>query len=113
MQATLEAPSPTNVFDRDGRLVCQRLAGDGSVVEWLELPSSLKQPLMAMVAEVAEKRVATTDFPVPGGDKLVVRRGEGGGVLLERLPVGFPSEGREIEVAAAAVPLFLVQVRAV
>ncbi len=102
----------TQVVEANGRLFCRRLAGDGSVAEWLELPTTLKQPLMALVAEVAAGRREQSDFPVPGGDKLVVRRA-GGGLRLERLPVGFPNEGRELDVSPDALPLFLSQVRGV
>ena len=107
----------TRVRCTDGRLVCQRLGTGGTVAGWLELPESLKQPLMAMVAEVARGKRTSGDYPVPGGDRLVVSRVEAhgslGAVHLERRPVGFPPQGRDLLVDAGDVDLFLAQCRAV
>ncbi|MFZ4736345.1 MAG: hypothetical protein ACOYM9_10390 [Bradymonadia bacterium] len=106
----------TEVVDLGGRLVCRGLDPEGQVESWLELPSSLKQPFMAMVADVT-RRSNRAEFPVPGGDKLVVRRvTEGGlltGVQLSREPVGFPNEGRDLRVNAGDLELFIVQCRSV
>lgn len=106
-------PATTRVFDQNGRIVCQHLAPDGSVDAWLELPSSLKQPLMALVSEVAHGVRETSDYPVPGGDKLVVSRDEAGAIHLRREPLGFPPEGRELSVEPDALSLFIAQVRGV
>jgi hypothetical protein len=106
----------TRVTCIEGRLVCQRLGAEGGVEGWLELPASLKQPLMAMVSEVARGR-ERVDYPVPGGDSLVVsREGTAGSISslhLRREPTGFPPQGRAVAIPGAAVDLFLVQCRSV
>lgn len=106
----------TSVTETGGRLLLRSLRTDGSVDGWLELPSSLKQPLMAMAAEVAEGQ-DRSDFPVPGGDKLVIARVAPRGWLealhLTREPTGFPSEGRDLRVDTEALPLFITQLRSV
>lgn len=106
----------TRVLAHDGRLICQRLGADGEVEAWLELPASLKQPLMAMVAEVARGK-ERADFPVPGGDKLTVSRESDGPSLvrlhIRRDPTGFPPQGRTLHIPGGAVDLFVVQCRGV
>lgn len=113
---TQSAPESTRVTCVAGRLVCQRLGAQGGVDGWLELPASLKQPLMAMVAEVARGR-DQADFPVPGGDRLVVsRETEGGSMVqlhLRREPTGFPPQGRTLSIPGGAVDLFIAQCRGV
>jgi hypothetical protein len=113
MMSTPAKSAATRVFEQNGRLVCQHLADNGTVDGWIELPSSLKQPLMALVAEVGDGKRPESEFPVPGGDRLVVKRLADGGLRLERLPLGFPPEGRELDVPTTALSLFLSQVRAV
>ncbi|MCK6572493.1 hypothetical protein L6V77_15515 [Myxococcota bacterium] len=106
----------TRVTCIDDRIVCRQLGADGEVETWLELPASLKQPLMAMVAEVVRGRDAV-DYPVPGGDRLVVRREGSGGSLvslhLVREPTGFPADGRRMTIPSADVDLFVAQCRGV
>jgi len=110
------APRRTEVVDAGGRLVCRRLGADGQIDGWLELPSSLKQPFMAMVADVTH-RAQRAEFPVPGGDKLVVRRVSRDGLMtglrLTREPAGFPNEGRDLCVDAGDLDLFVIQCRSV
>ena len=106
----------TSVTAIGGRLVCSRHDEAGIIGDFIELPASLKQPLMAMVAEAAHGK-AQADFPVPGGDRLDVSRltqGRGfSGVVLERTPLGFPLEGRHLQVADDELELFIIQCRAV
>lgn len=113
---TLAVAGETRVTCVEGRLVCQRLTANGAVDGWLELPASLKQPLMAMVAEVAGGH-AQVDFPVPGGDRLVVSlEAVGGSIInlhLRREPTGFPPQGRALSIPGSAIELFLTQCRAV
>lgn len=108
--------TPTRVTDVSGRLLVERLNA-GEVESWLELPSSLKQPFMAMVAEVASGVKPSVDFPVPGGDTVVVARtdfdGMHYGLHISRQPVGFPAEGRDLRVDAKDLPDFIQQVRGV
>jgi len=106
----------TRVTCVDERIVCRQLGAGGEVETWLELPASLKQPLMAMVAEVVRGR-ESVDFPVPGGDRLVVRRESRGGCLLSlhlvREPTGFPADGRRMTIPSADLDLFVAQCRGV
>ncbi len=111
------AVTHTRVRSGRGRLVCQRLQADGTVEGFLELPESLKQPLMALVARVASGSVPKGEYPVPGGDTLSVTRQEADGSLhalrLERRPVGFPPQGRNLVIDAGDLDLFLAQCRGV
>ena len=110
------AAAGTTVQCAEGRLICRRLGPRGEVQGWLELPVSLKQPLMALVADAARGR-ERGEFPVPGGDKLIVSRvvdrGAKAELQLRREPVGFPPQGRQLSVDSADVERFLAQCRGV
>ncbi|MFN3197889.1 MAG: hypothetical protein ACE366_05660 [Bradymonadia bacterium] len=112
----MSTDNPTRVIETNGRITVERIK-DGEIESWLELPASLKQPFMAMVAEVANGVKSKVDYPVPGGDAIVVSRtdfdGMSYGLRVTREPVGFPSEGRDVMIDAKDIPLFLCQARGV
>lgn len=112
----MSSAAKTRVVTESGRLSLQRVDSSGAVEAWLDIPTSLKQPLMAMIADVL-RGAQEQAFPVPGGDHVVVRRvgpvGPGAGLRLSREPRGFPPEGRDVTVTSDAVALLLSQVRGV
>lgn len=109
----MTAPN-TRAFDAEGRITLERIGSHGEIEQWIELPSSLKQPLMVLVGEVAMGLLEISEFPIPGGDRLVVSRrdkvGKCYGLSLKREPEGFPCEGRTLAVDGIDVPLFRTQV---